>query len=232
MDGSNLLTAGLYTVADAVRLLRGYDTSKQKVRGWVAGYPQTAANPVIHNEVGFVSGRLAMGFVSLMEVRFVAYFARQGIRVSSIRHMAVEARQLLQHEHPFATKAIFATDGKKIFARSAEETRDRRMYDLSAKNWAFYDIMADSLRKGVEFDPSGTANTWRPAEEIAPNVILDPRLAFGQPVLDESGVPTQALFDAFNAESETYESVAFWYEIPVEHVRQAVRFETEYSRAA
>lgn len=230
MDGGALLTSGLYTISDAVRLLRGYQVNSQKIRGWIAGYPRTQAKPVVENEVGLLDGRIAMGFMTLMEVRFVAYFTGQGVKVASIRHMAIEARRLLEHEHPFATNAIFATDGKKIFAKSAEETGDAKMYDLKDKNWAFYEIIAQSLLRGVEFDPSGTARAWYPNRDLAPNIVLDPRIAFGQPVLDESGVPTEAIFDAFKAEGETYETVSHWYEVPVEHVQQAVRFETEYVR--
>lgn len=230
MDGGTLLTSGLYTVSDAVRLLRAYQVNSQKIRGWVAGYPRTHAEPIIDNEVGFVEGRLAMGFTGLMEVRFIAYFTGQGVKTASIRHMAAEAKRMLKHEHPFATNAIFATDGKKIFAKSAEETGDPKMYDLKDKNWAFYEIIARSLLRGVEFDPSGTARTWYPNKDIVPNIILDPRVAFGQPVIDESGVPTEALFDAFKAEGETYETVSHWYDVPVEHVQQAVQFETEYAR--
>ena len=232
MDGGTFLTAGLYTVSDAVRLLRAYQVNNQKVRGWVSGYVRTQADPIVDNEVGFFGGKLAMGFLNLMEVRFIAYFAAYGVKVASIRYMAAEAKDMLQHEHPFATDAIFATDGKKIFAKSAEATGDRRMYDLKDKNWAFYEMIAASLKKGVEFDPSGAAKTWHLADQVAPDVALNPLVAFGQPTLDESGVPTEALFDAFNVEGETYESIAYWYDVPVEHVKQAVRFETEFARPA
>lgn len=231
MDGSRLLTAGLYTVPDAVRLLQNYDVNARRIRGWVAGYPRTHSDPIVENEVGHADGKLAMGFLNLMEVRFIAYFARRGVKVASIRHMASEAKDLLKNEHPFATNAIFSTDGKKIFAKSAEETGDRRLYDLKGKNWAFYDVIKESLLRDVEFDPNGVYRSWWPAKGLAPNVMIDPRVAFGQPVLDQSGVPTEALFESFNAEGETYESVAHWFEVPLDQVQQAVRFETEFMRA-
>ncbi len=231
MDGGAYLTTGLYTVSDAVRLLRRYRVSGQGVRGWVSGYPRTRAAPIIDNEVGFLGGHLAMGFINLMEVRFIAYFADKGVKVASLRYMAEEAKQFLRHPHPFATKTIFATDGKIIFAKSAKATGDPRMYDLKAKNWAFYRIIAQSLLRGVEFNPGGTARAWYPDKKLTPNIVLDPMIAFGQPVINESRVPTEALFDSFNAEGETYESVAGWFDMPVGHVRQAVQFETEYARA-
>lgn len=228
MDGSQLLTSGLYTVSDAVRFV---GVSSQKVRGWVAGYPRTQAPAILENEVGFYDGRLAMGFLTLMEVRFVAYFANNGVQVQSLRLMADEAKELLKHDHPFATNTIFTTDGRKIFAHIAEATGDRRMYDLQAKNWAFHDIIAQSLLEGVTFNPGGTAKRWHPSPSTAPNIVLDPIIAFGQPTLKDSGVPTQALYNAFRAEDETYESVAAWYDVPTEQVQEAIRFEVDLARA-
>ncbi len=229
MVGYDLLGAGIYTVPDAARLLR---VSHQKVRGWVAGYPRTKAPPIIRNEVGVLNNRLAMSFINLMEARFIAYFASFNVHVTAIRYMAEEAKSFLQHPHPFATNAIFTTDGRKIFAAAAEHTGDKWLYDLRAKNWALYEIVVQSLKKGVIFDPKGVAATWFPRDELAPNVILHPKIAFGQPVLKDNGVPTRALFDAFHAEGETYETVAHWYDVPPEQVEEAVRFELDLSRAA
>ncbi|MFD0987995.1 hypothetical protein [Methyloligella solikamskensis] len=226
-DMSDLL-GGYYTVPDAARLL---EVAPQKVRGWLAGYPRTKADPLLENEVGWAEKRFALSFTNLMEVRFVAAFSGIGVQTRAIREMLTEAKELLKHPHPFATNAIFKTDGKRIFVEAAEATEDRVLYDLQAKNWAMHEIIVQSLIDGVEYDPQGDAKAWHPRRYEAPNVIVRAAQAFGQPIMDESGVPTRILFDAFLAEGETEESVSRWYGVNPETVKEAVRFETLLKRA-
>jgi uncharacterized protein (DUF433 family) len=222
-----LIDRGIYTVSDAARLLRA---SPQKVRGWVAGYPRTRVEPIIKNDVGWLEGSLAFSFANLMEVRFIQYFAGFGVRVASIRQMAIEARELLRHPHPFATRTVFQTDGKKIFASIAEETGDEKLYDLQSKNWAMLEMIAQSLDEEVKYDPSGDAASWHPRPQFS-NVVVNPRYSFGKPIVEGYGVPTRALYEAFQAEGESVDSVATWYELPTEIVRTAVRFELELAKA-
>lgn len=224
-----LIHSGLYTVDDAARLLRA---TPRRVRGWVGGYNGSMVDPVILNEVGWLEGKLAFSFTNLMEIRFIQHFAALGIKVASIRAMAIEARSLLGHQHPFATKTVFRTDKRAIFAEVADKTNDRKLYDLKSKNWAMLHIIEQSLLGEVTYDPTGDAIAWKPLPDKAPNVILHPSLAFGQPVLDQEHVPTRAIFDAFAAEDESVERVAAWFEITTDRVNQAVRFETELKMAA
>jgi uncharacterized protein (DUF433 family) len=166
-----------------------------------------------------------MSFANLMEVRFIQFFAGFGVRVASLRMMAAEAQRLLKHPHPFATSTVFTTDGRKIFAIVEEMAGDKHLYDLRAKNWAFFEVIEQSLKDGVLYDPAGDAIGWRPRPTLAPNVIIFPGRSFGQPILRKSEIPTKALFNSFTAEGETYSSVAAWYDVPVDHVEEAVRFE-------
>lgn len=223
----DLLETGIYSVSEATRLLRlqKLDASQQRVRGWIAGYYRTAGEPIIRNQVGFYDRRLAMSFTNLMEARFIAYFSGKGVSVNHIRAIVEEARDFANHEHPFATKLMFTTDGKNIFGLVAEKTGDPRMYDFQKKNWAMYVVMAQSLRAGVIYDLEGEALAWHPHKHLAPHVIVHPKRAFGQPVLKDSGVPTATLYDSFKADDENHETVANWFGIPVAQVKEAVRFE-------
>jgi uncharacterized protein (DUF433 family) len=229
MLDTTLLQTGIYTVPDVARLV---DAPPQRVRGWVAGYPRTKAGPLLDNDLGWAGDQFAMSFTNLMEVRFIAKFSAFGVRVQAIRAMLAEAKELLRHPHPFATAAIFKTDGRKIFAEVADATGDSVLYDLKAKNWAMHGIVAQSLMKDVEYDPGGDPLAWRPRKDETPKVVIRPEVAFGRPTLEGTGIPTRVLFDAFFAEGETEESVARWYGVKRHEVRQAVKFETLLKRAA
>ncbi len=224
----DLLSTGIYTVSEAAKLL---GVANARVNGWVFGYPKTKSDPIIKSDLEILDGEKAMTFVNLMEARFIAAFARHGVSVKAMRSMAKNAQEILDSPHPFATDAIFKTDGRKIVLMASKESGDKRMYDLQTKNWALYEILVDGLKNEVIYN-EGRARLWRPRKEIAPNVVLDPIKAFGQPVLEKSGVPTRTLFDAFNAEDETYESVASWYDVPVKEVKEAVKFEFDLAKVA
>lgn len=235
----DLLETGIYSVAEATRLLRlqKLSASQQRVRGWVAGYPRTMGEPVIKNQIGFRGRRLAMSFTNLMETRFIAYFAGKGVSVNHIRAIVEEVRDfartrdLVHSDHPFATNIMFKTDGKRIFGLVADKTSDPRMYDFKKRNWSMYEVMRQSLRKGVVFSPEGAALAWYPHKRLAPQVIIHPKRAFGQPILKDSGVPTATLYDSFKADEENHETVANWFEVPVAQVKEAVRFEELLAQA-
>jgi len=227
--GNASLGTGVYTLQEASRLLT---VPVSKLRGWVAGYPGTAAEPIITTEHEVLDNHVALSFINLMEARFIDAFSKYGVHVRSIRLMAAEAKRVLNHSHPFATDFLFRTDGRKIFIEVAEETGDKKLYDLRGKNWAFHGLLAAALKEGVVFGESGVARAWHPRPRITPNVVVDPRFAFGQPILEQSATPTRALLDAFHAEGESYEMVANWYQLPVEQVRQAIEFEFQLALAA
>lgn len=218
----DLLSAGIYTIPQAARLL---SVHPERLRFWVCGRHTLQSGPIIERDINAIDYHVALSFVNLIEVRFINAFAKLGVKVRSIRHMAEEARRILNHKHPFATRMIFRTDRQKIYIETAEKTGDRKLYDLKGKNWGIYDVLVDALTKDVIYGPSGLAEGWYPRKELAPDVVLHPKVAFGQPVLEESGVPTETLYDAYVAEGEDYESVARWFDISKRQVMQAVNFQ-------
>lgn len=222
----NLLETGIFTVAEASRLIRA---SEQKLRGWIAGYPRRG-EPILQNELGWLEGKLAFSFTNLMEMRFLVFFAAEGIHLNSLRFMAQEARQILRHPHPFATNTLFKTDGKRIYADIIERSGDNKLYNLHAKHFEMAPIIERTLKKEIVYDPSGFARHWRPRPELAPNVIIHPKHAFGQPMLKDSGVPVRALIDALKS-GETVRAVSRWFEVPEQHVREAEKFDRDLALA-
>ena len=156
-----------------------------------------------------------------MEVRFIAFFEDAGVKLPHIRAILSEARDLLEHPHPFATRTVFKTDGKKILADIAKKNGIDDLYDLKTRNYTMKDMVFASLKNDVEYDPQGHARLWKPREKF-PHVIVHPKFAFGHPVLRESRTPTRTLRDAVKAEKSA-ETVAELFEIPVKQVREAVQ---------
>jgi uncharacterized protein (DUF433 family) len=224
----NLLATGIYTVAEAAYLV---GTTKRKVRGWVTGYRHE--KPIIINELGdlgWIDDRVAFSFTNLMEMRFIAFFEGAGLRLSDIRSIMIDVRDIMEHPHPFATQQIFRTDGQKIVAEITMKRSRKVIYDLRSKNYEMRPVVLDSLKDDVLYDAAGMARAWYPRKQTAPNVLVNPRISFGRPTLRNSRIPTSTIADAVRAEGGSTRSVAAWYEIPESEVREAVRFETELRR--
>jgi uncharacterized protein (DUF433 family) len=227
MATPNLIATGIFSVPEAAKLV---GATERKVRGWVTGYGK-GEGPLIDNELGWVDGRLAFSFVNLMEIRFIAFFERAGVKLPHIRAILAEAKDLLNHPHPFATCIVFRTDGKRILAKIAKRNGIDDLYDLKSHNYEMETVVFASLKTDVEYNPEGEIRSWRPRPHTAPHVIVHPKFAFGQPVLRESRIPTRTLREAVTAESSA-EAVAEQFEVPLKQVREAVKFERELKMAA
>lgn len=227
MASLDLLEAGIYTIPEVAELV---GAPQADVRVWIDGHTGKQ-DPVIINQLGRVQGKTAVSFANLMELRFIALFAKAGVGLREIRAILREASETLQHPHPFATKIVFKTDGRKIVADIANRNGLKLIYDLRSKNYEMPSVVMKSLKEDVVFDPAGEAVAWKPRPRIAPNVIVHPKISFGQPVLQPSNIPTATVAKAVNVEGST-RFVADVFEIPERHVRQAVQFEKDLRKAA
>jgi uncharacterized protein (DUF433 family) len=223
----DLLETGIYTIPEVAELVAAPQAS---VRVWIEGHTGKQ-DPVIDNQLGRCAGKTAVSFANLMELRFIARFASAGVGLREIRAIMHEARRSLKHPHPFATKIVFRTDEKKIVAEIARKNGLILIYDLRSKNYEMRTVVMKSLLENVIFDPQGQAITWTPRPEIAPNVIVHPKFAFGQPVLKHSYIPTATVAKAVKVEGSA-KFVAEVFDLPERHVKEAVKFEQQLRLAA
>ncbi|MEQ1801793.1 MAG: DUF433 domain-containing protein [Gammaproteobacteria bacterium] len=176
--------------------------------------------------------KVTLGFRNLIEALFIKSFADVGFSLHAIRAMAEAARELFSDPHPFARQLTFSHDNRAIFAELVNTTGEKDLYNLRRRNYAFEPIMRAFLRQPITFEAGGYAKEWYPRKDVAPNVVVTPRVAFGQPVMRRSRVPTRALFDALSAEHGSHRTVAKWYEVSEAEVREAEAFEQDLQAAA
>lgn len=222
-----LIQIGIYTISEAAELVIA---PPRALRVWVEGR-KGKQNPVIDNQVGRLGRTVAVSFTNLMELRFVSEFAKAGVRLNEIRAIMNEVKDVLKHPHPFATRIVFRTDGKKIVAEIAKKNGVEVIYDLKSKNYEMHVVVLRSLKENVLWDPRGNALAWFPRPNIAPHVLIHPSHSFGRPVLVGSKIPTEAIAQAVEAEGSA-KTVAHLFEIPEKQVREAVRFHKHLRKAA
>jgi uncharacterized protein (DUF433 family) len=225
VECSDPLIGGFYSANEAARLLRILDP--RRVRGWLKGYNNSDAGPVLERDYEIIEGQIALSFWDLMEVRFLEFFRAQGIPLQTLRRIAVNARRDMKTKHPFAMSNVrFSTDRKKVFRETAKETGDKETLDLLDSQYEMYEVIEASLAKGMSFDPlSGIVARWQPLKSEFPSVIVDPHVAFGKPSIDAKHVPTSALFRTWKAEKGNISRVASWYRVTEADVKEAIEFE-------
>jgi uncharacterized protein (DUF433 family) len=218
------LFAGFYTNAEAARIL-GLEGTR-KLRGWLNGWPSSKTGPVVARDFKDTS---TVSFLDLMEMRFIEYFRSQGVSMHTLRRAAATARREWNREHPFAlSKAKYLADRRKIFAQVAKEQDDKVTWDLASGQHEMWEAIEQAVARGVEFNPqTDLASRWHPRPGEFPQIVVDPRLAYGRPVIEPAGVPTSALFRQWKAEKGDWDRVARWFKVSADDVREAIDFELQ-----
>ena len=162
-----------------------------------------------------------MGFRDLIELRFVVAFLEQGVGLNAIRRCLENARRILNEERPFATRR-FQTDGRTIFldATAPEGGDTARVVDLKTNQMAFKAVIEPTFRD-LDYEADLVVR-WRPHRGRS-TIVVDPKRAFGAPVLADYGIPTAA--PAAAARADGVERAARLFETKVALVREAVAFE-------
>ena len=216
---------GLYTVADAARLLKA---PPRNLRRWMDGYDYKKSGLVRHvpalwqPDLPKSDDGIELSFRDLIELRFVRAFLEQGIGLKAVRHCLDYARQCIQTDRPFSS-GRFRTDGRTIFLESLEAANEPQLLDLKEKQYVFKKVVEQSF-KDLDLEGNAVAR-WRPYHGKE-SIVVDPSRSFGQPVATASGVPTIVLAEAFQAEG-SLSFVASMYEVEQSVVKDAVKFHEE-----
>jgi len=215
-----LTGVGLYSFQEATRLT---GASPAELRRWLHGYQsgETSVPPLWESELS--SEKLdGLSFHDLLEVRFVKNFRKYGVSLQTIRIAATHARDMFHSPYPFTCQR-FQTDGKRIFGEALRESGDKDMIDLRQKQFVFAKIIHPSLYKQIEFGIDDRALRWFPDKNK--KVMLDPAISFGKPIVADTGIRTDILYDAWQAENKNKQRVARQFEVPLQAVNAAIRFE-------
>jgi uncharacterized protein (DUF433 family) len=222
-DNVETLGVGSYTVAEAARLLK---VPAPNINRWLGGYSygapgsQAKSPPLWTPQLPANDRNLEIGFRDLIELRFVDAFLKAGLSLSTIRRCLDYARQLVKSDRPFSTQR-FRTDGRTILLESQNPSGEGELLDLKRHQYAMKQVIERSF-KDLDIEDDAVVR-WRPFKGKN-SIVIDPARAFGQPIAVASGIPTVALAQSVQAEGSV-ERTARLYEVPVQVVRDAVKFE-------
>ena len=217
---ANLIGIGLYTPAEAGRLLQ---VDPHKISRWLRGHAvgDQRYEALWSPQVDLGDGGLFLGFRDLQEVRVAAAFIEKGLSPQRVRQAIGLARELVADDRPLSTTR-FRTDGRTVFLQVVQEDGQTRLIDLFKKQFAFREIIERSLLN-VEFDEAGVPMRGWPLGHAA-SVVIDPARSFGQAIEAETSVPSATLAAAAEAEGSPEAAARVWA-VPLRAVKRAVAYE-------
>jgi uncharacterized protein (DUF433 family) len=202
---------GGFTTTDVAKLL---GREPREIASWLRGEP-----PLIAPDYLPINGRVILSFAALVEARAIAHFVDEGVKLSKLRRILAEFRRRKREAHPLARDEAYVTDGFRLFEKDGD-----RLINLSNDVYAEPTLMKPALRGHVVYE-GGRAAFLEPEPVAAPLVRIDPRHAFGKPVVVDGGrvVTTEAL--AASVKVEGLEAAAKWYGVSTSAARQALEYE-------
>lgn len=221
---STYFNTGIYPVRDAARLT---GVSAGRIRRWLRGYRYRSrmkaytSPPVWRGQWQPIDNNLAVGFLDLIEIRFVDAFLKAGVSWSTLRQARERAEDIFKVAHPFCTNR-FVTDGRELFVELHRETGEPSLIEIVKRQAVFAQIVRPFLKELEFADGTGLVRWWPLGEQRL--VVLDPTRNFGRPIVARHGVPTEVLASAAKATGSVAE-VSRWYEVPEEEIQDAVEFE-------
>ena len=222
-DDATRLTGGLYTLPDAAKLLR---INLRLLRRWVAGYPADPASVLKGQTSGLgplqnsgVARDRHFGFLTLIEI-FTAYQLRtRGFSMQQLRRFRSELAERFETEFPFALKGLLSSRRELL-----KEMGDCALLQLGTGGQTAFEKVLQPFCEKIEFDSASklAAKLFPTGREKS--IVVDPRHAFGQPVILGTNLTTEAIALRLRA-GETESDLASDFDLTEQQVQEVRDFE-------
>jgi uncharacterized protein (DUF433 family) len=203
-----------YTTTEAARFA---EAKPRTVAYWHYG-TGTKIGPALGGKKRYVP----LSYLQLVEVAFAASFRRRGVPLQRIRKAREYVAKVFQAEFPFA-QYRFKTEGVHVLmdAASVDPDFSELIAADEAGQMAWERVL---LERFEQFDyEEDLAVRWHLRGRDVP-ILIDPRISFGAPVLEATGIPTWVLKGRFEA-GETLEEIEEDFDVPQPDILYALEFE-------
>lgn len=213
-----------YTVAEAARYLR---LPTATLRSWVLGrqYPTADGQGQFAPLIRLASRRPPLlSFANLVEAHVLRSLRTEhGVSIKAVRKALAYAEKELQIDR-LLLRSELRTHAGRIFLE-----RYGALIELTASGQLAMQRMFEAHLRRIEWDASRLPVRLYPfLSAAAPSderpIVIDPRIAFGRPVVMRKGVSTATIAGRIDA-GESVDEVAADYDLGTPEVEQAVLYE-------
>jgi uncharacterized protein (DUF433 family) len=211
---------GVYTLAEVAKYT---GVKPMTLRAWFLRRSDHAGlGPVFESDYERLDDDFAVSFLNLIEAFVASFFKQNKVTHQDIRRTHELLKRKLNVKHPFAF-ANLAVGLRRI----SLEDPDSRYCEVISRQLLFPEFNA-GLHK-ISYDPdTNLANGW----EVDTGIFVSPRVGFGKPVVQNTGVSTLIVARQYVANGKDAAVVARLFKIPKDGVESAFRFERRLGRIA
>ena len=215
-----------YSIAEAAHYL---SIPEATVRSWVSGrtFPGKDGprrSPGIIAPADRQRGLLS--FINLLEVHVLGGIRRRhDIDMRKIRAAVGYIAKRFECAHPLVDEEMW-TDGQDLFVKRLGD-----LVNLNRDGQLAMRQMLEAHLQRIERDAAGLAVRLypftRPLGTDAPRlIVIDPRRAFGRPVIAATRIPTTDVFERFKA-GDSLDALVAEYGRSTQEIQEAIRYEAE-----
>jgi len=220
-DFNHKLGAGIYSIPDVAFILK---LPVAKVRRWMNELWDTRLVQHDHKYSWGEGREKATNFYTLIEF-YVFYLLRES-KVSTHKILIAheDMSNQLNSPYPFASSKLL-TDGKSILFTMSDGSivnADR------TKQTAFKEIIEIFCKK-IEFSDSQIAERFYPLGKNS-SIVVDPHHQFGQPVVFDTNILAETIFDLYQA-GENTQFISHLYQLKEKEVKDAIALFTPEAAA-
>ena len=222
--GVTMLERPIYGIGQAAALL---GLRQDKVRGWLDGYERSGVlyPPVIRDSR---TGNDVVTWGEFVELGYLREYRRARVSLQHIRPVTDRLRQEFGVRYPLAHARPYVYDHQLVLKIQEEAGLDASLaIVIRSGQQLVLSPAAESYLQKVEFSDDVVARL-RPAGKTSP-VVIDPEFAFGRPSI--RGVATERIAELYRG-GDSPDFLAESYELPIEHVRAAIAYETQLAATA
>lgn len=160
-----------------------------------------------------------LDFVQVLAVRNLRVLYK--IKLQQIRDAVQRATTTYGIQYPFAYKHTTFLFGNEIWIQPDGKT----LFQLSGGRHGQQGMtqVIERFYKDVSFDPNGLAEGYMAYAKGANKIVMNPKLRFGEPLVDNCGFTPLALFEAAKSEG-TAEAAAKIYGVSKEQVELCIDY--------
>jgi uncharacterized protein (DUF433 family) len=202
------------------------------LRSWVAGrlYPVAGrlkrSQPLIHLDD---PKHEYLSFINLVEAHVLAAIRRRhGVKLPKVRNALDYVRRQFKVEHALVDQT-FQTDGLDLFVErygeliNASREGQRAMKEIIGTY--LERIGRDAKGLPIKLYPFTRDTQAEAAPASDPRVVvMNPKISFGRPVIDGTGVPVSSIYERYRA-GDSVANLAQDFQLEIGAIEEAIRCE-------
>lgn len=210
------VTRGIFTLRETASYL---GVPKSTIHSWAR---PAASGPLI-TCFPRRGAQATVPFIGFAEAYVLSAFRRAGVPLQRIRPAVEVLSRTIGVEHALASRGLY-TDGAEVLFDYASELDEHELLELVVVRTGqhqFSEIVREYLQR-IAYGADGWASSVRLPTYQSAEVVVDPKIAFGLPLVVHGGARVEDLVDRFVA-GDSVADIADDFGVPAAEVEDVIR---------